>query len=587
MVSYQEQQMRVLVVEDIQERQQVQEAVQIKKNARRKQSQSLVQLARSQTFQQGNFYAALREIIETAAQTLAVNRVGVWLYNENHTAIECVDLYDASKQEHTCGESLLKVNYPIYFQALAEECSLVVHDAINDERTQDLSASYLSRFGIASLLDAPIWLGHKMIGVVCYQHFGEVRQWTLEEENFAGSIADFVTLAIEANERNAAQEALRKNETLFRAIFEHSSIAIGLIDMKAEIVDANLSLCQMLGYRREELCGKLFTDYISHNKGDLALYKRLLSGIHSGAKQFTERHRVEMERCFLHKNGELLWTKLSVSVIPGCNGEAEFFLAIVEDITERKQTELKLRASQAAAEAGNRAKSEFLATMSHELRTPLNAIMGLSQLLQQEIVGSLNEKQQEYVSCVYSSGEHLLALINDILDLSKVEAGKEELFLAPLLVRELCNYALWSVRDRATEKSIQLTSEIDPQADICIGDERRIKQMLLNLLTNAVKFTPAGEVSLKVKKVSGGITFTVSDTGIGIDSNQFQFLFEPFKQLDSRLNRQYEGTGLGLALTRKLARLHGGDVTVTSTLGEGSQFTLFLPDQEDKKDMLY
>jgi Histidine kinase-, DNA gyrase B-, and HSP90-like ATPase len=133
------------------------------------------------------------------------------------------------------------------------------------------------------------------------------------------------------------------------------------------------------------------------------------------------------------------------------------------------------------------------------------------------------------------------------------------------------------VRDRALEKGLQLTHEIDREADICIADERRIKQMLLNLLTNAIKFTPAGQVSLVVKKVAQGITFTVSDTGIGIDSNQFQFLFEPFKQLDSRLNRQYEGTGLGLALTRKLARLHGGDVTFTSTLGKGSQFTLFLP----------
>ncbi len=300
-----------------------------------------------------------------------------------------------------------------------------------------------------------------------------------------------------------------------------------------------------------------------------------------------------MERRCLHQNGSLVWTHISVSVIPGSNGEPEFFLAMIEDITERKQTELKLRASQEAAEAANLAKSEFLATMSHELRTPLNAIMGLSQLLQQEMVGSLNEKQNEYVSCIYSSGEHLLALINDILDLSKVEAGKEELLLSPLPVSDLCNYAIWTVRDRALEKGLQITSQIGLEADICIADERRIKQMLLNLLTNAIKFTPAGQISLIVKKVPQGITFTVSDTGIGIDSSQFQFLFEPFKQLDSRLNRQYEGTGLGLALTRKLARLHGGDVTVTSILGEGSQFTLFLPnlvhpgvgkDQGDKGD---
>jgi PAS domain S-box-containing protein len=350
--------------------------------------------------------------------------------------------------------------------------------------------------------------------------------------------------------------------------------------MKAQIVDANPALCQMLGYQREELCGKRFTDYISPQRGDVERYKQLMTEICIDAQQRHEKPHLDIERAFLHRDGRLVWTRLSVSVIPGSSGEPEYFLAIIDDITERKQTEMKLRASQAAAEAGSRAKSEFLATMSHELRTPLNAIMGLSQLLQQEIVGSLNEKQQEYISCIYSSGEHLLALINDILDLSKVEAGKEELFLIPLLIIDVCNDVLLTVRDRAIAKGLKITQEIDPDAHICIADDRRIKQMLLNLLTNAIKFTSVGEVSLIVKRVPQGTNFIISDTGIGIDSSHFSLLFEPFKQLDSRLNRQYEGTGLGLALTRKLARLHGGDVTVKSTLGVGSEFTLFLPDQE-------
>ncbi|ODG99365.1 hybrid sensor histidine kinase/response regulator [Nostoc sp. KVJ20] len=590
--------MQVVSARNITEHNQAQEAFQIRENSRRKQSQSLVELARSKTFQQGNLNAVLREITETAARTLLVERVGVWLYNEERSKIECINLYDVRTKEHTFGNWLLKTNCPTYFQALEEERTIAAHDARNDTRTQELSESYLSVLGITSLLDAPIWLEGRLVGVVCHEHIGESRQWTLEEETFAGSIADFVTMAIEASERNFVQEALRQSEAQFRAIFERSSIGIGLIDMKAQIVDTNLALCEILGYSREDLYGKRFTDYISTERGDLKLYKQLMSGIRTDLKttsrhnlqpskhqeQLVERHRIELERRCRHQNGSLVWTHISVSVIPGSNGEPEFFLAMIEDITERKQTEIKLRASQEAAEAASRAKSEFLATMSHELRTPLNAIMGLSQLLQQEIVGSLNEKQNEYVNCIYSSGEHLLALINDILDLSKVEAGKEELLLSPLPVSDLCNYAIWTVRDRALEKGLQLTCKIDLEEDICIADERRIKQMLLNLLTNAIKFTPAGQVSLVVKKVPQGITFTVSDTGIGIDSNNFQFLFEPFKQLDSQLNRQYEGTGLGLALTRKLARLHGGDVTVKSTLGKGSQFTLFLPNPVHPRD---
>lgn len=572
--------MQVLVVSDIKESQANQEVTRITQEVRRKQSQTLVRLARSKTFQQGSLDAVLKEITEAAAKTLSAQRVSIWLYNQDCSALDCIDLYDVRQQAHTSGHILSQVSYPVYFQTLEEERCIAVNDAINDKRTQELSLSYLSVFGVASLLDAPIRVGGRFLGVVCHEYCGEVHNWTPEDEYFASSIADFVSIAIEASERNTAQKALRKSEAQFKAIFELSSIGIGLVDMKARIVDANPALCHILGYQQEELCGKLFTDYVRQQRGDRQLYKQLISEMSTDVKQLGKKPHLDLERVFIHRDGRLIWTKLSVSIIPGSHGEPEYFLAIVDDITERKETEIKLRTSQAAAEAGSRAKSEFLATMSHELRTPLNAIMGLSQLLQEEIVGSLNEKQKEYIDCIYSSGEHLLTLINSILDLSKVEAGKEELSLVPLVVTDVCRDVLSIVSDRATSKGLNLTHEIDPQANICVADERRIKQMLLNLLTNAIKFTPTGEVSLIVAKVSEGITFTVSDTGIGIDSDHFQILFEPFKQLDSRLNRQYEGTGLGLALTRKLARLHGGDVTVKSILGVGSEFTLFLPDQE-------
>ncbi|MDJ0797052.1 MAG: ATP-binding protein [Calothrix sp. MO_167.B12] len=534
----------------------------------RRRSYTLMQLAKSQTLQQGNLQAALMEITAAAARTLRVQRVSIWLYNEDYSKVECVDVYDAITELHSSGGSLLKANYPSYFQALEVQRSMAVTDAVNDPRTRELWANYLSVLGISSLLDASIWLGGSLVGVVCHEHMGEFRQWQLEEENFAGSIADFVALAIEASERKAAQEALRQSEAQFRAIFERSSIGIGLVDMRARIVETNPVLSQMLGYSQEELCGKRFTDIICKQAGDVELYKKLLWGM---------QERLEMERQFFRRDRRLVWTLLNVSLIPNKHGKPKFFLAMVEDISKRKQTELQLLASKEAAEAGSRAKSQFLATMSHELRTPLNAIMGLSQFLQQEMVGNLNYKQQEYIDCIYRSGEHLLALINDILDLSKVEAGKEELSLSKLHIQDLCNYVISTVRDRALEKGLQLTTKIDTQADICIADDRRLKQMLLNLLTNAIKFTPAGTVSLEVKKVKQGITFTVMDTGIGITTEQLQFLFTPFKQLDSRLNRQYEGTGLGLALTRKLARLHGGDVTLESTVGKGSRFTLFLP----------
>ncbi|NJL09317.1 MAG: PAS domain S-box protein [Calothrix sp. SM1_7_51] len=538
----------------------------------RRQSKALVQLARSQTLQQGNCPIAIREITEITAQTLQVERVGVWLFESGRTKIHCLDMYNAEVKLHTSGMEILRSNYPVYFHALESERSIASDDVFHDPRFQELCKSYLVIEAVTAVLTAPIWVGGEVVGIVCNGHIGGVRKWTFEEQNFTSSIADFVALSIEVSERNAALDAKKQSESLFRAIFERSSIGIGLADMKARIVDVNPALCQMLGYPREELCGQQFADYLSfeERKLNLELYEEFTTGL---------RTRIEMEKRFRHQDGRFVWTNMSISLIPGSDGTPKFFLAMIEDITERKKTELLLTQAKEAAEAGSKAKSEFLATMSHELRTPLNAIMGLSQLLQQEIIGSLNEQQQKYINCVYSSGEHLLALINDILDLSKVEAGREELSLSILIVEDICNSVISTVSDRALQKGLSLEVEIDKRSNTFIGDDRRVKQMLLNLLTNAIKFTGQGKVSLFVEQVISGIKFIIRDTGIGIDSSQFPLLFEPFKQLDSKLNRQYEGTGLGLALTRKLAMLHGGDVTVESVLGQGSTFTLFLPNQ--------
>ena len=228
-------------------------------------------------------------------------------------------------------------------------------------------------------------------------------------------------------------------------------------------------------------------------------------------------------------------------------------------------------------EAASRHKSEFLANMSHELRTPLNAIIGFSQVLRDEMVGPVNEKQAEYLDDISSSGSHLLSLINDVLDLSKVEAGQVELEVHPFSLREALERGVVMVRERATEDGVRVAFAADPEVDVVEGDERRIKQVIFNLLSNAVKFTPAGgEVDVSATRANGEVRVSVADTGPGVAPEDRDRIFEEFQQSETGVGLR-EGTGLGLALSKRFVELHGGRIWVESEVGHGSTFTFALP----------
>jgi signal transduction histidine kinase len=232
-------------------------------------------------------------------------------------------------------------------------------------------------------------------------------------------------------------------------------------------------------------------------------------------------------------------------------------------------------------ETTSRHKSEFLANMSHELRTPLNAIIGFSQVLREEMFGTVNEKQAEYLDDILSSGNHLLSLINEVLDLSKIEAGQVELEMARFSLREALERGVVMVRERATQEGVHLALDADATVDLVEGDERRIKQVIFNLLSNAVKFTPpGGAVEVSATRVNGEVRISVADTGPGIALEDHQRIFEEFQQTEAGLE-QREGTGLGLALSKRLVELHDGRIWLESEPGHGSTFVFTLPVRSD------
>ena len=278
-------------------------------------------------------------------------------------------------------------------------------------------------------------------------------------------------------------------------------------------------------------------------------------------------------------NGEYVWTEMRCRPAAQTDGRAADIVAVTRDISERKAQERALIDARDLAEQGSRAKSHFLANMSHELRTPLNAIIGFSEVMAHEMFGPLGgSRYHEYAGLIHESGGHLLELINGILDMSKIEAGKFDLAEEIFDLEDVTTQSLRFVKMQADRKGIVLKMSVAQSAKEIFADRRAIKQMLVNLITNGVKFTPrGGEVCIACGRADGGIQIVVSDTGVGIAAKDLERLGRPFEQVDGAHVRTQEGTGLGLALVKALAQMHGGEAVIESTVGVGTTVRLVLP----------
>lgn len=690
----------VLVFRDISERKQAEDVRRHTETLLRQHQAALFGLTSNSIIQSGVLEPALQEITRVTAATLGVHRCSIWLLREDHGAVTCKDLYDASDNSHSCGMELLAAQFPTYFGEILTERVIDASDARTDPRTAEFTDTYLAPLGINALLDIPIRFKGKLVGVLCNEHVGPPRSWMLEEQQFSFAIASLVSLALEAVERRHAEGALRKSEGRTRLIIDTALSSVIGMDEQGRIVGWNTQAEQTFGWTREEAVGRLLADTIippsqreAHQRGlnqfiktghgpilnkrieisalrrdgtefpielaitplrlenaytftafvvDISERKQAeealrtsearlmmtVQGSHIGiwdwnlttgsiyfspqwknqlgyddaslSDAFQEwqarihpddqtlaqttiqtcldglRSQFELEHRLRHRDGSYRWILSRGSLIRDIYGVAARMVGIHIDTTDRKRTEDELRAAKEAAEAASKAKSEFLANMSHEIRTPMNGVLGTTELL---LNSTLTDKQRHLASTVHRSGRTLLAIINDILDFSKIEAGKLDLECVGFDVSQLLDESLELFMEAARRKHLHLTQQVDERVPRYLkGDPVRLRQILMNLLSNAMKFTETGGVSLTADYVSGTPThaqlrISVTDTGIGIPPAAKVRIFDAFAQADGSTTRRYGGTGLGLSIAKQLVGLMGGSITVESESGRGSTFS--------------
>ena len=393
-------------------------------------------------------------------------------------------------------------------------------------------------------------------------------------------------------ERMKLDQRLRDQHFYTRSLLESNIDALMTTDPRGIITDVNKQMEALTGCTRDELIGAPFKNYFTDSSRAEAGINRVLSEGKVTNYELTARAR----------DGTLTVVSYNATTFHDRDRRLQGVFAAARDMTELKGFEHTLQQKNIELEHASRMKSAFLANMSHELRTPLNAIIGFSEVLRDGLIGDISDQQRGFISDIFSSGKHLLSLINDILDLSKVEAGKMILDLEPVQICPLFVNSLSIIREKAATRHVRLDMDASEELGFIQADARKVKQIAYNLLSNAVKFTnEGGEVTLRASRVSRaevgrlsgswiGRTFplaenefaefleiSVTDNGIGIAPEGLEQLFQPFSQIDSGLARKFEGTGLGLAMVKLLAELHGGAVAVESAVGEGSRFTVWLP----------
>jgi PAS domain S-box-containing protein len=375
-------------------------------------------------------------------------------------------------------------------------------------------------------------------------------------------------------EREQTEEAFRKGEERFREYFELGLIGMAITSLEKGWIHVNDKLCEILGYPKDELIKLNWAEitYPDDLEADVTEFNRVLAGEIDG---------YSMEKRFIRKDGEIIITSISAKCLRKEDGSIDHFVALIHDITNRKQAEESRETALMDAERANQAKTEFLATMSHEFRTPLNAILGFSEMLRSQYFGPLGAKNyKEYANDIHESGEQMLALINDILDISAIEAGKRPMTKEAIDINELLAGCIKNFEYQAVEEGIDLSLDIAKGLPLLFADKRSVIQVVLNLLSNAIKFTDRnGAITVSAIATDQIITITFNDTGMGIPPDKLPNITEPFSQGHSDPHVTQDGTGLGLSIAKSLVETNGGELSIKSEVEKGTIVAVTLPAQ--------